>query len=65
MATLTRVPPESVRDRDEAESPLLVCSYDDDQKCAGMKVPGAITYREFQSRLGEIAPDREIVFYCG
>jgi hypothetical protein len=65
MATILRVPPEKVRERRQGTSaPLLVCAYDDEQKCAQLPVPGGLSYRDFESRLGEIPKDREIVFYC-
>jgi hypothetical protein len=65
MADIKRVTPEDVRPRmREPEGPLLVCAYEDEDKCRGMRLDGALTLREFQDRLPTIRKDREIAFYC-
>ena len=43
---------------------LLVCAYDDDAKCAQIKVQGAISLRELTGRVPPVSEDQEIVFYC-
>lgn len=65
MATVTRVPGERIRERRQgASAPLLVCAYEDERKCQSLPVPGGLSFREFEARLGELPKDREIVFYC-
>jgi hypothetical protein len=43
---------------------LLVCAYPDEAKCNTMKLEGAVSRTEFESRLSGIKKDQEIVFYC-
>jgi len=44
---------------------LLVCAYDDEEKCAGMAIRGSLSLRALSERLGALPKDQEIVFYCG
>lgn len=43
---------------------LLVCAYPDEAKCSKMKLEGAISRTEFESRLPGIKKDQTIVFFC-
>jgi len=42
---------------------LLVCAYDDAEKCRTYHLDGAITLDEFRSRVGSIPKDAAIIFY--
>ena len=65
MAATERVGPKDVWDRVRAGSDLLlVCAYDDDEKCRANNLKGAITLNEFRSRADSLPKDREVVFYC-
>jgi hypothetical protein len=48
----------------KAGKALLVCAYPDEAKCSTMKLEGAISRTEFESRLPGIKKDQPIVFYC-
>ena len=43
---------------------LLVCGYEDEAKCARIKLEGAISMREFEAAAAGLPKDREIIFYC-
>jgi hypothetical protein len=43
---------------------LLVCAYDDDEKCAQHPIEGALTLSELERRAGALPKESEIVFYC-
>jgi hypothetical protein len=43
---------------------LLVCAYDDEQKCRDAGVSGAITFKQLQARLDGLPKNQEIVFFC-
>jgi len=64
MAEAERIPPETVRQKVENGSALLVCAYDDQEKCRNNHLEDAIFYNEFTSRLPSTPKDREIIFYC-
>ena len=64
MATPTRVRAEDVRRKLTAgDDTLLVCAYDSDEMFQQVRLEGAISRAEFESRLSTLSPDREIVFY--
>ena len=43
---------------------LMVCAYDDDAKCRGMLLDGAITLKDLQAKEKDLPKDKEITFYC-
>lgn len=64
MAEPIRVSPEEVRQRVMSGSALLVCAYEDDEKCKRLHLEGAIWLTEFKARLRSLPRDQEIIFYC-
>jgi hypothetical protein len=64
MAEPIRISPEEVRQKVTSGSALLVCAYDDEEKCKQLRLEGAIPLREFQSKLSALPKDQEIIFYC-
>ena len=65
MTSATRVSPDDVRRRMGSGSrPLLVCAYDDAEKCRQVHLDGAIDMAELQARLPALSKEAEIVFYC-
>jgi hypothetical protein len=64
MANPARVTPQEIYPRVQAGQALLVCAYADEAKCRSMQLEGAISLREFQSRLPGLPKDQEIVFFC-
>lgn len=57
-----RIDVDTARSRVESGDALLVCAYDDDEKCRELTLEGSITLSELRSR--DVNEDREIVFYC-
>lgn len=65
MTEALRISPTETRERLRAQTPaLLVCAYDDEERCASMRIPGSITLRELDGQLPFVSPDQEIIFYC-
>jgi hypothetical protein len=64
MAEAIRISPEEVRGKITAGSALLVCAYEDDEKCKRVNLEGAIFLTEFRSRLPSLPKDQELIFYC-
>lgn len=61
-----RVTPTWTRNRMKGPKPaLLVCAYDDEEKCRSMSLPNSLTMRELNERLSSLPRDQELVFYCG
>jgi len=65
MPEAPRVSPDYVWDKLHIGSDaLLVCAYDDPEKCRQVKLQGSIDMQELNRRLPGITKDRELVFYC-
>ncbi len=60
-----RVDPETARRDVSAGRALLVCAYDDRQRCRSMMLDGAIDMDELQARLPTMPKDQRMIFYCG
>ena len=43
---------------------LLVCGYEDEGKCARIRLEGSITLSELQARLPSLPKEQELIFYC-
>jgi len=43
---------------------LLICAYDDEEKCRSIRIPEAISFRELNERLSSLPKDQELIFYC-
>jgi hypothetical protein len=64
MAEVERISAEDARRKVQSGEALLVCAYEDDAKCATMRLDGAITLSELRPTLPSLPKDREIVLYC-
>jgi hypothetical protein len=64
MAEVKRVKPEEARQKVQRGEALFACAYDSEELCGGMRLEGAITLGELNSRLAGIAKAQEIIFYC-
>jgi len=64
MIKAERINVEDAYRKVQAKEALLVCGYNDQEKFKTMRLEGAISYGEFESRLPEISRDQEIIFYC-
>ncbi|MCO6437646.1 MAG: ArsR family transcriptional regulator [Phycisphaerae bacterium] len=61
----TRVQADAVRKRmGKDDGPLLVCAYDNEEKCRNFGIGEAISYPKLKSRLDSISKSKELVFFC-
>ncbi|HXZ38312.1 MAG TPA: ArsR family transcriptional regulator [Thermodesulfobacteriota bacterium] len=58
-----RISPEEARQGLESGRLLLVCAYEDENRFRQMQLEGAISFREFQTKLPTWGKGQEIVFY--
>lgn len=61
---IPRIDVEAARTRVQAGQALLVCAYDDEQKCRSMLLEDAITLGELEARRGDLPPQQDIILYC-
>ena len=59
-----RVSAEQARRDVEAGRALLVCAYDDENKCRQLRLQNAIVLQDLQRRLASIPPNQTLIFYC-
>jgi len=59
-----RISPEDAHRRVAAGQALLVCAYEDEEKCGTMMLEGAMTLKAFESKLPGLTKDQPIIFYC-
>jgi hypothetical protein len=43
---------------------ILVCAYEDEDKCRRLRLDGAYTLGEFRARCEKLPRDTEVIFYC-
>ena len=59
-----RIDPEMARKEVEAGRALLVCAYDDRQRCRSLRLDGAIDMDDLQGLLPTLSKDTPLIFYC-
>ncbi|MDX1632253.1 MAG: ArsR family transcriptional regulator [Thermoanaerobaculia bacterium] len=57
-----RIEVDRARRRVQSGEALLVCAYDDQEKCEDLALEGSISLDELRER--EVDDDRELIFYC-
>ncbi|HEV3056980.1 MAG TPA: hypothetical protein VGY48_01975 [Vicinamibacterales bacterium] len=64
MADIERITVEEAHQKVNANHALLVCAYEDEEKCRKVRLEGSLSLTYFQSRLGSLPSNQEIIFYC-
>ena len=64
MAEVERISAEDARRKVQSGQALLVCAYDDDAKCATMRLEGATTLNDLRRTLPSLPRGREVILYC-
>jgi hypothetical protein len=60
-----RIKADKVRQKVQAgENTLLVCAYDDADKCNQVGLEGSIHLKDLQQKLPTLAKNQELIFYC-
>ena len=59
-----RISPQDTYRQVTSGQAILVCAYEDEKTCSTMMLQGAISLKEFESRLPNIKKDQPIIFYC-
>jgi hypothetical protein len=64
MQTVTRIAPSDAHHRLQSGNALLVCAYEDPNKCRDASIAGAISLQELQKREKSLGRTQELIFYC-
>jgi hypothetical protein len=64
MENELRIPVDRARRQIESGRALLVCAYDDEEKCRRFMFEGALSLKQLEERLASLPEGAEIDFYC-
>ena len=59
-----RVSVEEARREVESGRALLVCAYDDEEKCRRLRLENAVSLHEIQRRVDSVPHNQTLIFYC-
>jgi rhodanese-related sulfurtransferase len=59
-----RITPEEAHRKVQSGEALLVCAYEDEEKCRQMHLEGAIHMQELEQELSQLDKEKELIFYC-
>ena len=59
-----RVPVDEARRDVEAGRALLVCAYDDGEKCRQLRLENAIALTDLERRIDSVPRNQTLIFYC-
>jgi hypothetical protein len=66
MAEIERIRVDEARRKTSSPGgALLVCAYDDEEKCNKIQLEGSISLADLRARRASLPKDQEIIFYCG
>lgn len=61
---VARISPQDAYPQVASGKALLVCAYANEKTCSTIMLEGAISLKEFESRLAGLKKDQPIIFYC-
>jgi len=64
MTEVVRVTPGETHGKLESSKAMLVCAYKDDAKFRKVQLEGALSFSEFEPKVGSLPKNQEIIFYC-
>jgi hypothetical protein len=59
-----RIEPNDAHRKAVSQQAVLVCAYDDEEKCNRLRLDGAISLKQLQSRETAVDKNTELIFYC-
>jgi len=63
MREIPRIGVQEAHEKAMAGRALLVCAYEDEERCNRLNLKGSMSLARFQSLLPSLPTDREIIFY--
>ena len=61
---IERVGVDEARREVESGRALLVCAYDDEEKCRKLRLENAVSLHEVQRRVDSVPHNQTLIFYC-
>jgi len=63
MTEPVRISPEEARKKVESNKAIFVCAYEEEEKFRKMHLEGAISLKDFKTRVSSLSMEQEIIFY--
>ena len=63
-ASVPRIAPKLAHQKVQAGEALLVCAYDNREKCDKLSVSGSLQWADFEARLPKLGKDQKIILFC-
>ncbi len=64
MPEVSRISVQEAREKVSAGQAMLVCAYEQDEKCNRVALEGSIPLSQFQQRAGSLPKEQELIFFC-
>jgi hypothetical protein len=64
MPDVSRISVQEARERARSGQALLVCAYEQEEKCNQVALDGSISLTQFQQRLSSLPKEQELIFFC-
>ena len=61
---IERVSVEEARREVESGRALLVCAYDDEEKCRKLRLENSVSLHDLQRRVESVPHNQTLIFYC-
>lgn len=64
MPEVSRISVQDARHAVTSRNALLVCAYEQEEKCNQVALEGSISLTQFQQRLPSLPKEQELIFFC-
>jgi hypothetical protein len=64
MPDVSRINVLEARQKTMAGKAMLVCAYEEDEKCNQVALEGSIPLTQFQTRVASLPKEQELIFFC-
>jgi hypothetical protein len=64
MPEVSRISVQEAREEVTSGRAMLVCAYEEEEKCNQVALEGSISLTQFQQRLPSLPREQEIIFFC-
>lgn len=64
MPEVSRISVQEAREEVTSGRAMLVCAYEEAEKCNQVALEGSISLTQFQQRLPSLPREQEIIFFC-
>ena len=64
MPEVSRISVQEARQEVTSGRAMLVCAYEQEEKCNQVALEGAVSLSQFQERLPSLPKEQEVIFFC-